>query len=157
MDILKGLRVPPEADFYLCGPAGFLRDLTAGLAAWGVSDGSILTEVFGSLKPITPGVVDTPHRPPHAPPAQPSTGPRVSFGRSGLNVCWDPKFLNLLDLAEACDVPVRWSCRTGVCHTCESGLIAGSVSYQPEPLDPPAPGNLLICCSQPRSDLVIDL
>jgi hypothetical protein len=23
---------------------------------------------------------------------------------------------SLLELAEACDVPVRWSCRAGVCH-----------------------------------------
>jgi ferredoxin len=52
---------------------------------------------------------------------------------------------------------VRWSCRTGVCHNCESGLIAGAVSYAPDPLDPPADGNVLICCSRPRSDVVIDL
>ncbi len=28
---------------------------------------------------------------------------------------------SLLELAEACDVPVRWSCRAGVCHNCEVG------------------------------------
>src|SRR5258708_31716483 len=67
------------------------------------------------------------------------------------------KFSSLLDFAEACDMPVRWSCRTGVCHTCESGLISGNVDYQPEPLEPPAQGNLLICCSQPKGDVVIDL
>jgi ferredoxin len=54
-------------------------------------------------------------------------------------------------------VPVRWGCRTGVCHSCESGLIAGDVAYEPEPLDRPADGNLLICCSTPRGDAVIDL
>ena len=27
----------------------------------------------------------------------------------------------------------------------------------PEPLEPPAAGNLLVCCSQPRSDLAVDL
>jgi ferredoxin len=81
----------------------------------------------------------------------------VSLVRSGLKVSWNAKFSSLLELAEACDVPVRWSCRTGVCHICESGLISGSVSYQPEPLEPPAQGNLLICCSQPKGDVVIDL
>ena len=55
------------------------------------------------------------------------------------------------------DVPVRWSCRTGVCHTCECGLISGSVMYDPEPLEPPAAGNLLICCSRPQEDVVIDM
>jgi hypothetical protein len=60
-------------------------------------------------------------------------------------------------LAEACDVPVRWSYRTGVCHNRETGLVAGKIGYRPEPVDAPAEGNVLICCSQPESDLVIDL
>ena len=84
-------------------------------------------------------------------------GPVVSFSRSRLAVRWDPRFGNLLEVAEACDVPVRWSCRTGVCHNCETGLVAGSVCYRPSPLDAPADGNVLICCSQPTSDIVIDL
>jgi ferredoxin len=74
-----------------------------------------------------------------------------------LTVFWDSRFQSLLELAEACDVPVRWSCRTGVCHTCECGLISGSVKYDPEPLEPPAAGNLLICCSRPHEDMVIDI
>ena len=66
-------------------------------------------------------------------------------------------YQSILELAEACDVPVRWSCRTGVCHNCESGLVSGTVVYGPEPLEKPADGNLLICCSQPIRDVVIDL
>jgi hypothetical protein len=31
------------------------------------------------------------------------------------------------------------------------------VAYQPDPLEPPAQGSLLICCSQPQGDVVIDL
>jgi len=81
----------------------------------------------------------------------------VSFVRSGLNVCWGPAYASLLELAEACDVPVRWSCRTGVCHNCESGLVAGEVSYAPDPLDPAADGNVLICCARPQGDVVVDL
>jgi len=87
----------------------------------------------------------------------PGQGPSVSFARAGITVSWDPKLHSLLELAEACDVPVRWSCRTGVCHMCECGLVAGSVTYDPEPLAPPAEGNLLICCARARSDLVIDM
>ncbi|HEX3924349.1 MAG TPA: 2Fe-2S iron-sulfur cluster-binding protein [Streptosporangiaceae bacterium] len=66
-------------------------------------------------------------------------------------------YASLLELAEACDVPVRWSCRTGVCHTCETSLMSGAVRYAPEPVDEPAGGSALICCSQPREDLVVDL
>ncbi len=155
--VLKEIGVPREADFYLCGPPAFLRDLTGGLAAWGVSTERVHTEIFGPTPSSTPGVVDTPRRPPHLPAGSPGIGPLVSFARSGLIVHWDPALQSLLELAEACDVAVRWSCRTGVCHTCESGLISGSVSYQPEPLERPADGNLLICCSQPRDEVMLDL
>ena len=68
-----------------------------------------------------------------------------------------PDYASLLELAEACDVPVRWSCRTGVCHTCETGLLSGTVGYAPDPVEPPAAGSTLICCSQPSGDLVLDL
>jgi ferredoxin len=72
-------------------------------------------------------------------------------------VSWDPAFPSLLELAEACDVPVRWSCRSGVCHTCETGLVSGTVSYLPDPVEDAGPGNAYLCCSQPKSDLVLDL
>jgi len=155
--VLEELGVPREADFYLCGPSAFLEDLTAGLGGWGVARDHVHTEVFGSGKPITPGVKEAPRRLPHAPAGSPSEGPRISFARAGLTVSWDPRFQSLLELAEACDIPVRWSCRTGVCHTCECGLISGSVKYDPEPLEAPPAGNLLTCCSRPREDLVIDI
>ncbi len=70
---------------------------------------------------------------------------------------WDPKFASLLELAEACDVPVRWSCRSGVCHTCVTGLIGGSITYNPKPLERPAPGGVLVCCFQPNSGVTLDL
>ena len=157
VEVLKKMGTPSDADFYLCGPAGFMRDLSAGLATWGVLEDRIHTEVFGAGKPFTPGVVSQSQAHPHPPEGPSGSGPKVSFVRSGLNVNWDPKFSSLLDFAEACDVPVRWACRTGVCHTCECSLISGSVGYQPEPLEPPVQGNVLICCSRPSGDVVIDL
>ena len=156
-EVLQKIGVPHDADFYLCGPAAFMDELTAGLKAWGVADDRVHSEIFGPSKAITPGIADAPHAPPHAPVGPAGTGPQISFARSGLNARWDPKFGSLLDFAEACEVPVRWSCRTGVCHMCESGLISGNVKYQPDPLDPPAQGNLLLCCAQPAGDIVLDL
>jgi ferredoxin-NADP reductase/MOSC domain-containing protein YiiM len=157
MRVLRELGVPQNSDFYICGPAAFMGDLTAGLAAWGITASRIHTEIFGPGPSITPGVAATPRLPPHAPAGLPGDGPLVSFARSGLNVRWRTTFQSLLELAEACDVPVRWSCRTGVCHTCETGLMAGTVGYQPDPVDAPAGGNVLICCSQPEGDIVIDM
>ncbi|MEO8524233.1 MAG: MOSC and FAD-binding oxidoreductase domain-containing protein [Caldimonas sp.] len=158
MEVLQGLGVPGEADFYLCGPPSFLGDLTTGLTGWTVPRGRIHSEIFAGGPSLTPGVISGPVRAPHQPAGSPGTGPVVSFARSGLTVRWRPsEEQSLLELAEACDVPVRWSCRTGVCHNCESGLISGSVSYEPEPLDPPAEGNILICCARPQGDVVIDI
>jgi len=158
MAVLEQLGVPHHADFYLCGPSSFMRDLTTGLGAWSVSSDRIHRELFLGGESKTPGLVATVQREPHLPIGEAGTGPLVSFARSGIATRWKPSgYQSLLELAEACDVPVRWSCRTGVCHSCESGLVSGSVTYAPEPLDPPADGNLLICCSQPQGDVVIDI
>jgi ferredoxin-NADP reductase len=157
MRVLEELGVPRDADFYICGPPAFMSDLAVGLTVWGVAADRIHTEIFGAGPSNTPGIAASPRRLPHLPAGAPGTGPLVSFARTGLNVRWGPAFQSLLELAEACDVPVRWSCRTGVCHTCETGLVAGTVGYRPDPIDAPADGNVLICCSQPEGDIVIDL
>ena len=148
--------VPHEGEFYLCGPQAFLRELVAGLAAWGVTADHIHTEIFGALDSITPGMKAVTHSP-HLPAESAGFGPQVSFARSGLTLSWDAKYRSLLELAEACDVAVRWSCRSGVCHTCETALIAGNVKYDTEPLEPPAKGDALICCCRPGGDVVLDL
>jgi ferredoxin-NADP reductase/MOSC domain-containing protein YiiM len=154
--LLEKLGVPQSSDFYLCGPPSFLQDMRDGLRSWGVLAGNVHTEIFGALESITPGMAQVAHTP-HPPPGPPGSGPSVSFARSGITASWDPKFASLLELAEACDVPVRWSCRSGVCHTCMTGLIGGSITYNPEPLERPAPGNVLVCCSQPSAAVTLDL
>ena len=150
ISLLQRLGAPLEADFYVCGPTGFIDQLTSGLRLWGVPASRIHTEVFGPGASLTPGVVSSGHRTPHGPSGDPGAGPNVTFTRSGLVVPWSARFGSLLEFAEACDVPVKWSCRAGVCHTCESPLIEGRLRYSPEPLDQPARGNALICCSTPR-------
>jgi ferredoxin-NADP reductase/MOSC domain-containing protein YiiM len=147
-----------DADVYLCGPSAFMTEMRTALAELGVKPDSIHLEIFNGGESRTPGVAAAETKPPHRPPADLETGPLVSFARSGIAAHWNPSaYRSLLELAEACDVPVRWACRTGVCHNCESGLVSGEVAYQPEPLDLPATGNLLICCSRPVGDVVVDL
>ena len=157
LPLLQEIGVPRDADFYLCGPARFLEDLPAGLKAWGVDTSRIHIEAFGPAPALTPGIAGASDQAPHLPDGPQGAGPMVTFARSGLAVHWDPRFNSLLELAEACAVPVRWSCRTGVCHNCESGLIDGQLRYAPEPLDPPADGNALICCATPTSAVALDL
>jgi ferredoxin-NADP reductase/MOSC domain-containing protein YiiM len=154
--LLESIGVSQGSDFYLCGPSSFLRSMRDGLRNWGVLAGNVHTEIFGSLEAMTPGMAQVVHTP-HLPQGSPASGPAVSFARSGITTPWDPKFGSLLELAEACDVPVRWSCRTGVCHNCMTGLIGGSIIYNPEPLERPAPGNVLVCCSQPNASVTLDL
>jgi ferredoxin-NADP reductase/MOSC domain-containing protein YiiM len=154
--LLERIGVSRVSDFYLCGPSSFLQSMRDGLRNWGVLAENAHTEIFGSLEGITPGMARVDHAP-HLPQGPAGTGPPVSFARSGITARWDPKFGSLLELAEACDVPVRWSCRTGVCHTCMTGLIGGAITYNPEPLERPAPGNVLVCCSQPKEGVTLDL
>jgi ferredoxin-NADP reductase len=154
---LQAAGVPLDGEFYLCGPTVFMDSLRDGLLGFGVPAARVHTEIFGAHDALTPGVLAHPTRPPHRPDGTPGTGPMVTFVRSGLEVPWRDDAAHLLELAEACDVPVRWSCRTGVCHNCETGLVDGTVEYDPEPLEMPAEGNLLLCCARPTADLTIDL
>jgi ferredoxin-NADP reductase/MOSC domain-containing protein YiiM len=153
---LKKLHLPVAADFYLCGPRAFLQDMSHALLSLGAPQEAIHQEVFGPADSIEPGVTKAEVKLPHSP-VPLGTGPIVAFTRSGLAVPWDSRFKSILELAEACDVPVRWACRTGVCHTCECGIFEGRLRYSPEPLDRPALGNALICCSTPESPIELDI
>jgi MOSC domain-containing protein YiiM/ferredoxin-NADP reductase len=150
--------VTPDADVYLCGPTRFMADMRAALTDFGVRPDRIRVEIFNGGESLTPGIAGAVTKTPHLPVLDPDNGPLVSFARSGITAHWNPSaYQSMLELAEACDVPVRWACRTGVCHNCESGLVSGEVAYEPQPLDLPATGNLLICCSRPVGDVVLDL
>jgi ferredoxin-NADP reductase/MOSC domain-containing protein YiiM len=156
--LLEEIGIPREADVYLCGPVRFMTEMKAALAAMDVAPERVHAEIFNGGESMTPGVVGAATRLPHPPMDDADTGPLVSFARSGIAAHWKASaYQSILELAEACDVPVRWSCRSGVCHNCESGLVSGEVAYGPEPLDQPADGNLLVCCSRPVRDVVIDL
>jgi ferredoxin-NADP reductase/MOSC domain-containing protein YiiM len=156
--VFDEIGIPRDADVYLCGPSLFMADMKETVAAFGVAPQQIHAEIFSGDNSKTPGGIRATHKTPHLPADQDNTGPRVSFARSGIAAHWNAsKYQSILELAEACAVPALWSCRTGVCHNCESGLVSGTVVYGPEPLEKPATGNLLICCSQPIRDVVIDL
>ncbi len=156
--VFDEIGLPRDAEVYLCGPAVFMTDLEQALALFGVPADRVHVELFQGSKPMMPGVVAAAPRPPHRPMDDPSNGPLVLFARSGIAAHWNLSvYQSVLELAEACDVLVRWSCRSGVFHNCESGLVSGAVVYGPEPLEAPADGNILVCCSQPSGDIVVDL
>jgi ferredoxin-NADP reductase/MOSC domain-containing protein YiiM len=155
---IAALGLPADASAYLCGPTQFMTDMRDALTAAGLDPAHIHSELFGALPPINPGMVDGGARkPPHLPAGTPGTGPSITFARSGLTVNWSSDYSSILDLAEACDVPTRFACRSGVCHVCETGIVDGKTTYLRSPLEPPGPGTVLICSAAPRSDLVLDL
>jgi ferredoxin-NADP reductase len=151
------LGLPTDADAYLCGPEQFMTDMRAALTAAGIKPDHIRTEMFGALAPINPGVIAEARAAVHPPAGVPGTGPLVTFARSGLTVPWSPARQSLLELAEACDVPTRWSCRSGVCHTCVTPILSGRLHHDPAPLEDPPDGEALICCARPDTEVVLDL
>ncbi len=156
-DTLAALGLPASAQAYVCGPPAYMADMRDALSAAGIGQSSVHTEQFGALPATTPGVIGQAAAAPHPPPGPPGTGPLVTFARSGVSAPFAASWRSLLDLADACDVPSRWSCRTGVCHTCVTPLLSGAVAYSPDPLEAPPEGEVLICCSQPGSDIVLDM
>jgi ferredoxin-NADP reductase/MOSC domain-containing protein YiiM len=156
-DHLAALGLPVGASAYICGPNAFMTAVSDALAGLGIAPDRIHSELFGARDRINPGITGATIRPPHQPPGPTGTGPLVTFARSGISTPFPDGQRNVLELAEACDVPTRWVCRTGVCHTCVTPLLSGDITYAPDPLDPPADGLVLICCARPGSEIVLDM
>ena len=156
-DAVRALGLPARATAYVCGPGAFMAAMREALVAAGLPAANVHSELFGSRPPINPGVTDVHVVPPHQPPGPPGTGPLVTFARSGISTRSSARFRSLLELAEACDVPTQWSCRTGVCHTCVTSLLAGTIDYTDPPIEEPGSGEVLVCCARAHDDVVLDL
>ncbi len=154
--VLATFGLPADASAYVCGPIGFMDAMTVALVHLGIASSRIHTERFASLSAINPGVVAADLPTPHVP-ATVGHGPLVTFARAGIAAPFNEGDASLLEMAEACDIPTRWSCRTGVCHTCSTPLLSGTVAYQPIPLTAPVTGEVLLCCSKPGTDVVLDM
>lgn len=87
---------------------------------------------------------------------EPGTGPLVTFARSGLAVRWPDTMRSLLELAEACDCAHPVGLPDGrVPHVRDTAAVRRH-HYTPDPLEAPEPGQVLVCCSQPETDVVLD-
>ncbi len=154
VELLRRLLPSNDCDFYLCGPTAFMRSLLNGLLVWGVAEVRIHYEFFGpasALKERTK--VATPKHVAEA--GECCNDIAVTFSKSGVSTNWNPSFESILDLAEANGLSPDYSCRSGICRTCMCEISQGEVDYVLEPLDPPDEGSVLICCSKPRTDVVV--
>ncbi len=155
-ELVKRLLPGKDFDFYICGPAPFMKSLFDGLLEWGVPGVRIHYEFFGPASALKERAkVAAPKR---AAEVSECCGEiEVAFSKSGVRANWNPSFESILDLAEANGLSPDYSCRSGICHTCVCRLEEGEVEYVTEPLDPPDDGSVLICCSKPRNNVVVDI
>ncbi|KRW95163.1 2Fe-2S iron-sulfur cluster-binding protein [Paracoccus sp. MKU1] len=146
-DMLRGWLPLDDYRVYMCGPGGFMDAMRAALTGLGLADSDIRQESFGSPLPANSAQVR---------PTAEQSGVEVRFGRTGLDSTWNGA-ANLLEFAEAQGLSPDFSCRAGVCGSCQCGLLNGEVEYDEEPLDPLPPGQILLCCSRPKGPIELDL
>ena len=156
VDFLGELLPDKDRDFYLCGPPPFMKSLMKDLRDWGVPENRIHFELFGPASLLQEGIRPKRKRP-RKKPVSGGEAFEVVFLQSGTTAKWDAEYANLLDFAEDQGIFPDFSCRSGICHTCMYDLLEGEVEYAFEPLDPPYPGQVLLCCTRPKSNLVIDI
>jgi ferredoxin len=82
--------------------------------------------------------------------------PTVTFRKSNLQAEWTGDHDNILELAEANALDLPFGCRMGNCTACQQPLVSGEVDYPMGHNGQPEPGNQLLCCSVPKTDVVID-
>ncbi len=154
VDLLKKLLPNKDMDFYLCGPPPFMNSMMRGLWEWDVPESRIRFELFGPAALLQEG---TRARRRKKKKAAEEEAYQIIFSESGITAKWDPEYENLLEFAEEQGVFPDFSCRSGICHSCQYELLKGEVDYTFEPLDPPYPGQVLLCCARPVSNLVIEI
>ncbi|MBV9075932.1 MAG: pyridoxamine 5'-phosphate oxidase family protein, partial [Methylobacteriaceae bacterium] len=138
---LKALLPFDAHDFYLCGPPGFMQSLYDGLRDLDVPDSRIRLESFGPSSVL---------RRPDAPTADREEAVLVTLARSERTLRWRPQDGSLLDAVEKAGVSALSSCRSGVCGTCATRVVTGTVDYAEPPVHEIAPGEALICVGRPH-------
>ena len=157
-ELVQSLLCLDDYDFYLCGPPPFMQAMYQTLRGLGVVKDRIAYEFFGpgtvldtevKLKPIAPAAGATP---------APVTGAiNVEFRKSGILAAWNASAQSLLSFAEDHGLTPEFSCRAGICGTCVTQMVSGEVSYFEDPLEELAQGEVLLCCSRPKTPIVLDL
>jgi uncharacterized protein len=161
VETLKSILSWDDYEFYLCGPGPFMKAFVDGLTRHGVPSDRIRWGSFSSTK-LEIASVQAPSAPEVGGLSTKSNllvaeGTNVELRKSGKIVDWPPNCRSLLHLAEANDVPVRFSCRTGDCFSCASKLISGDVGYTRDLEDEPGEGAVLLCTAIPQNSVVLDL
>jgi ferredoxin-NADP reductase len=138
--------------FYLCGPTPMLQSLVPALEDWGVADSHIHYEAFGPAS--------IPRKASQRASLSTSASTEaivVSFSKSARQVAWTPGSGNLLDFAEAHGIAVNSGCRAGSCGSCQTVIRAGEVVYNQTPDCDPEAGSCLLCVTQPKTNVTLEI
>jgi len=152
---MLGLLAPDllSRDVYCCGPAPYMAAVRGMLAAAGHAPTRYHEESFSFDALPSPVADEVKHQE-----AAAGATFNVTFAKSGQTVACPPGS-TVLAAAKAAGLRLPSSCTRGVCGTCKSRMLSGRVDMQhgggirPREI---AQGMVLICCSQPLEDLVID-
>jgi uncharacterized protein len=144
--------VMSEAEYFLCGSPPFMDSIRTGLKATGVPGSRVFFEMFtkasqaASDRPIADVNSD-------------SVGAaEIVFAQSHQTTQWPVDAENLLEFAEANGLNPPYSCRQGICGTCQCKLLEGEVEYPEMPTADIEAGSVLICVAKPKtSRLILDL
>lgn len=140
----KSLHALGNVTCYLCGPSKFMETMFEHLKILGIQESNIKYEFFGDSRKL--GILKNFN-------AENKNLQKVIFSKSNITATWENEKQSILELAESLGIIAQSSCRMGTCATCETKLLHGEIGYDPEPFIDPQEGHILICCSQPLSDV----
>ena len=141
-----------EREVFICGPAGYMDASRKMLVEGGHEPSRYHQESFSFAQTVECAGE------PAAEPAE-QAAYTVRLARSGREFTMDAS-QTVLVAARKAGVPLPSSCSQGICGTCKTRVIEGSVEMKhnggirPREIEK---GMRLMCCSRPTSDLVLDL
>jgi ferredoxin len=136
-----------EREVFTCGPAPYMQAVRGLLVRAGADPARCHEESFDL------GLGDAPE------PVAGGPTHTVELRRTGLSIECDESTTVLAATARA-GLSLPSSCQEGVCGTCKTTLLAGRVEMhhaggiRPREI---ASNKILLCCSTPREDLVLDV
>lgn len=138
-----------DREVLTCGPLGYMEAVRGMLADLVVDPARCHEESF---------VIDAPPPPQAVPDLGPVAGCTVRFRRSAREVVCPPG-VTVLDAAASAGIVLPSSCQQGLCGSCKSTLLSGSVDMQHQGGIRPrevAQRQFLPCCSVPQGDIDVD-
>jgi glycine betaine catabolism B len=141
-------------EIFCCGPTPFMEGVRAmlGQAGFPMARYSQESFKFEELPPAEQAEASEP------PPIAAGGVFRIEFAKSGRVVECSPD-TTILAAAKAAGLKLPFSCTRGLCGTCKSRVLSGTLDMKHEggirqrEIDA---GLALLCCSRPTSDMVID-